>query len=89
MIKIGVIGTRNIVQRFIKQAATNKKVTITCIYWRSLDKAAIWAKKYKIAIKSKDYLSHDYWLNDSLMNVEVIKAIIKSENELGVDVYAK
>lgn len=25
MIRIGIIGTRTIVQRFIKQAATNKK----------------------------------------------------------------
>lgn len=40
-------------------------------------------------IKSKDYLSRDYWLNHSLMNVEVIEVIIKSENEYGVDVYAK
>lgn len=40
-------------------------------------------------IKNKDYLSRDYWLNHSLMNVEVIEAIIKSENELGVIVDEK
>lgn len=40
-------------------------------------------------IKNKDYLSRDYWLNHSLMNLEVIEAIIKSENESGVEVYEK
>ncbi len=39
MIRIGIIVTGKIVQRFIKQALTNKKVKITCIYSRSLDKA--------------------------------------------------
>lgn len=48
MIRIGIIGTGIIVQRFIKQAITNKKVKITCIYSRSLDKAKRWAATYNI-----------------------------------------
>lgn len=40
-------------------------------------------------IENKDYLSRDYWLNHSLMNVQVIEAIIRSENQLGVEVYEK
>ena len=40
-------------------------------------------------IKNKNYLSRDYWLNNSLINVEIIELIIKSENELGVEVYEK
>lgn len=54
MIRIGIIGTGKIVQRFIKQALTNKKVKITCIYSRSLDKAETWAKKYNIAHSTDD-----------------------------------
>lgn len=34
----------------------------------------------------QDYLSRDFWLNHSLMNLQVITAIIKSENENGVEV---
>ncbi|TLF26044.1 MAG: Gfo/Idh/MocA family oxidoreductase [Spiroplasma sp. WSS] len=54
MIRIGIIGTGKIVQRFIKQSLTNKKVKITCIYSRSLDKAETWAKKYNIAHSTDD-----------------------------------
>lgn len=54
MIRIGIIGTGKIVQIFIKQALTNKKVKITCIYSRSLDKAETWAKKYNIAHSTDD-----------------------------------
>lgn len=65
MIRIGIIGTGNIVPKFIKQAATNKKVTITCIYSRSLDKAAAWAKKYKIANSTDD-------LNEMMKHIEAV-----------------
>lgn len=40
-------------------------------------------------IMTKDYLSRDFWLNHSLMNLQVIAAVIKSENENGVEVYEK
>jgi len=40
-------------------------------------------------INNNDYLSRDYWLNHSLMHLQVIEAIIKNENRGETGVYEK
>lgn len=49
MIKMGIIGTGEIVQKFLKQAKQNNKVKINCMYSRTLSKAQQFAKTYNIS----------------------------------------
>src|SRR5436190_6425832 len=54
MVKLGIIGTGEIVQRFLKQAQQNNKVKINCMYSRTLSKAKEFAKTYDIPNTTDD-----------------------------------
>lgn len=54
MIKMGIIGTGEIVQRFLKQAKQNNKVKINCMYSRTLSKAKAFANTYDIPNPTDD-----------------------------------
>lgn len=54
MIKMGIIGTGEIVQKFLKQAKQNNKIKINCMYSRTLSKAQQFAKTYNIPNATDD-----------------------------------
>lgn len=54
MIKMGIIGTGEIVKKFLKQAKQNIKIKINCMYSRTLSKAKEFAKTYDILHPTDD-----------------------------------
>lgn len=55
MIRLGIIGSGVIVERFLSQAKLNKNLSLTSMYSRDLEKAKVFSQKHKIKHYTNDF----------------------------------